>query len=116
MDSSAQEAWRQHSDPHRSTTGIRYAYIGEVGEICAVKLLRLAHRYQMPQLVASCAEAMLEQLSEENVAEVVCSPRGRAASGIPCHPDRGRGHWITGRVREDGRVSPGVVPIAHLSE
>ena len=42
-----------------------------MGNVDPTELLPLAHRYELSELVARCANAMLKQVSVENVVQIV---------------------------------------------
>jgi len=50
---------------------VRYAYTSCVEEADVAALMPLAHRYDMPGLVALCGNALLDNLAVENVAQTV---------------------------------------------
>merc|ERR1711971_1244174 len=61
----------QDAKPSEVEALVQYAYTGEFDDANATALMPLAHRYEMPELVACCGWSMLSQLSVTNVAQTV---------------------------------------------
>jgi len=60
-------------DPGAVEAVLKYAYtcIFEFGDVAAA--LTLAHRYEMPKLVALCVRRMLDDVTAENVADIAAT-------------------------------------------
>jgi len=58
------------SDPGVVEALLKYAYTSEFEFGDAAATLGLAHRYEMPSLVALCAQQMLEDVTVENVGKI----------------------------------------------
>jgi len=54
---------------------LRYIYTGTLGDADAKHVLPLAHRYEIDSLVKSCAQKMLDDLNETNIAEIIVQLR-----------------------------------------
>ena len=50
---------------------LKYAYTSEYDGADACAVLSLAHRYEIPELVASCVSRMVSDMTVDNVAQVV---------------------------------------------
>merc|ERR1712129_594680 len=61
----------QDANPLMVEVLLRCAYTGELELSSAIDVLPLAHYYQIPHLVARCANALVEQLSDANVVDVL---------------------------------------------
>mmetsp|Transcript_49265 Transcript_49265/g.142778 ORF Transcript_49265/g.142778 Transcript_49265/m.142778 type:complete len:334 (+) Transcript_49265:64-1065(+) len=93
------------SEPAVVEALLKYAYTGSFEGVHPLELLPLAHRYELPHLVAHCVKAMVGQLSAENV---VCTVQAMSAFKEDKEVEHFWSKLVT-LVREDEKLAEAVM-------
>jgi len=84
MIESQQRSAKVDADPQDVVAMVRFAYMGELGELQPLQLpgvLQLAHKYEMVELIPLCCDAMVRNLSADTAVPFVRALR--LLEGVP---------------------------------